>query len=123
MGFALQVKTTAIPWGMLNVRSGALASLCLLFAGCAQTPSVEPSAKPVHLCEIHHVPTVEKLMRETPLTGITDNGYHPEAKPYFDAKEKHFPYVGFNLPDGHSYRGGPSPICPECVKAEDAWVA
>ncbi|MEK7951003.1 hypothetical protein [Luteolibacter soli] len=69
------------------------------------------------------MPTVEKRMRETPLTGIEDNGYHPEAKPYFDAKEKHFPYVGCNIPDGHSYRGGPSPICPECVKAEDAWVA
>jgi hypothetical protein len=63
-------------------------------------------------------------MPETPLSGINDNGYHPEAQPYFDAMEKRFLYVGFNPPDGHSARSGQLfPICPECVKVEDVWVA
>jgi hypothetical protein len=108
---------------MLQVRTGYLVLMCALFGSCAPSPLVDQSSKPVHHCEIHRVPTVEKLVPETPLTGIEDNGYHPEVQPYFDAKEKRFPYVGFNLPDGHSYRGGPSPICLECVKAEDVWVA
>jgi len=108
---------------MLPVRIGALVLMCTLFGSCAPSPLVEQSPKLVHLCEIHRVPTVEKLMRSTPLTGIEDNGYHPEVRPYFDAKEKQFPYVGFDLPDGHGARGGLSPICPECVKAEDVWVA
>ena len=109
---------------MLWVRLASLSAFAALFAGCAQAPlAVEPSEKP-HLCEIHHVPTVKKPMPETPLTGIDDNGIHPETKPYFDAMEKRFPYVGFNPPDGHAAHGGQLyPICPKCVKAEDAWVA
>jgi hypothetical protein len=69
------------------------------------------------------VPTVKKPMPETPLKGIDDNGYHPETKPYFDAMEKRFPYVGFNGPSCGCHGGQLYPICPECVKAEDAWVA
>lgn len=108
---------------MLRGRLVSSFVLAALSGGCAQGPLTSESSKAPHFCEIHRVPTVEKLMPETPLTGIEDNGYHPEVKPYIDAMEKRFPYVGFNLPDGHGYRGGLSPICPECVKAEDSWVA
>ena len=109
---------------MLWVRLASLFVFAAFSGGCAQVPlASEPSEAP-HLCEIHHVQTVEKLMPETPLTGIEDNGIHPEVKPSSDAMEKRFPYVGVNPPDGHSYHGGQLyPICPECVKAEDAWVA
>ena len=106
------------------VRLASLFASAALFAGCVQAPlAVEPSEKP-HLCEIHRVPTVKKAMPETPLSGFDDNGYHPETKPYFDAMEKRFPYVGFNGPSCCGYHGGEiHHICPECVKAEDAWVA
>ena len=108
---------------MLWVRLAPLFVFAAL-ASCTPSPLVEQSPKPVHLCEIHRVPTVEKPMPETPLAGIEDNGYHPETKPYFDAMEKRFPYVGFNGSSCCGYHGRQLyHICPACVKAEDVWVS
>ena len=62
-------------------------------------------------------------MPETPIEGIDDGVYHADVKPYFKAQESRFPYVGTNTPSCCGTHGGQLFwICPDCVKAETAWI-
>ena len=97
-----------------------IASIACLVS-CSSLTRVEV-AKPAPVCEVHKIPTFERSMPETPMKGIEDNGYHPETRPYSKASERSFPYTGVNPPSCGDHGGQMYWICPECVKAETAWI-
>jgi hypothetical protein len=107
---------------MLTVlRALPLAASLACVASCSSLTRVEV-AKTAPICEIHKVATVERSMPETPMKGIEDNGWHPETLPYREASKRSFPYTGANTPSC-GYTGGQLHwSCPDCVKAETAWI-
>lgn len=91
-------------------------------ASCSSLTRVEVAKVP-QVCEIHKVPMKEIPMPTNGYKGIDENGPHAETIPYDNASEKHFPHVGLNLPSCCGSHGGDLYwICPECVKAETAWI-
>ena len=106
---------------MASLRWIPLAASLACSVSCSTVAHVKV-AKTRRLCEVHKVPVTERPMPQTPLKGIEDNGYHREAQPYYDASESRFPYVGTNLPSCGDHGGQLFWICPDCVKAETAWI-